>query len=137
MSIEKVVKRVESLSDEMISLCQTALIAGNALMSLNMFTSFTDDFVLRCYPISDALKAEKSGVGFGGRQIMEKFEEMIREQEQTDAWLSEHPAEIVWVKDLIPFELEADHLFTRQLAAMHQQILGEAPEIYVSPAWKK
>ena len=112
-----------------------ALIAGNALMSLNMFTSFTDDFVLRCYPISDALKAEGAGVGFGGRQIMEKFEEMIHEQEQTDAWLSEHPAEIVWVKDLIPFELEADHPFTRQLAAMHQQILGESPEIYVSPAW--
>jgi acetylornithine deacetylase len=101
-----------------------ALIAGDALMSLNM-----------CYPISDTLKAEEAGMGFGGKQIMAKFEKIIREQEQTDAWLSGHPAEIVWVKDLIPFELEADHPFTQQLAATHQQILGEAPEIYISPAW--
>jgi len=101
-----------------------ALIAGDAMMNLNM-----------CYPISDALKAEKEGAGFGGRQVMTKFEEMIHAQEMTDAWLSENPSEIVWIKDLIPFELEEDHPFTQELAKMHQQILGNVPEIYVSPAW--
>jgi len=66
-----------------------AMIAAEARMSLNMY-----------YPISDAVKSEKEGAGFGGRQIMAYFEKLIRNQEQRDAWLKENPSEILWVNGL-------------------------------------
>ncbi len=102
----------------------SAMIAAETLMSLNM-----------CYPISDAVKSEKEGAGFGGKQIMAYFEKLIRNQEQRDAWLKEHPSEILWVKDLIPFEMDINHPLVQGLKKMHRNLLGEKPEIAVSPAW--
>ncbi|HIE50828.1 MAG TPA: M20/M25/M40 family metallo-hydrolase [Armatimonadetes bacterium] len=101
-----------------------AVVPGEALLSLNL-----------CYPLADAQAAEAAGEGFNGKLVREQFEAQVRAQEQADDWLREHPVEVFWVKDLIPFETPAAHPLVQSLAAMHRRILGEEPEILVSEAW--
>jgi acetylornithine deacetylase len=101
-----------------------AVIPGDAEMQLNM-----------CYPIDDARAAEAAGRGFGARPVMERFEALIREREAADPWLRDHPAEITWIKDLIPFELPADHWLVRELGETCREVLGREAEPYVNPAW--
>lgn len=101
-----------------------AVIPGDAEMQLNM-----------SYPISDAQAAEAAGHGFGARPVREQFETLIREREAADPWLSRHPCEIDWIKDLIPFEFPNGHWLVRELADTHREVLGEPTEPYVHPAW--
>jgi acetylornithine deacetylase len=101
-----------------------AVIPGDAEMQLNM-----------CYPMADALASDAAGFGFSARPVRERFERLIREREASDPWLSGHPSEIEWIKDLIPFELPTDHWLVREMAETHQEVLGSPTVPYVHPAW--
>ncbi len=101
-----------------------AVIPGEALMALNM-----------SYPMADAVAAQQAGAGFGGTPIRADFERRIREREAQDTYLSAHPSNIRWIKDLVPFETPADHPLVTSLTATHREILGSDPEIEVGSAW--
>ena len=101
-----------------------AVVAGQAVMSLNM-----------SYPPADALAAEAAGHGYGNAPGRARFEALVAEQVAQDEWLREHPPLVDWIKDLIPFELPADHPMIQDLAAAHQQTLGTPARVSVNPAW--
>jgi acetylornithine deacetylase len=101
-----------------------AVVAGSALMSLNM-----------SYPAEDAVAAEQAGKGFGNAPGRARFEELINGRAERDDWLREHAPHIDWIKDLIPFELPEDHPLVQELAATHERVLGQPPAIGINPAW--
>lgn len=101
-----------------------AVVAGAALMSLNM-----------SYVAADAAAAAAAGHPFGNAPGRARFEALVHEAVAADPWLQAHPPEIDWIKDLIPFELPADHPLVAELAATHREVLGSAPDVGVSPAW--
>ncbi len=65
----------------------------------------------------------------------ERFEALVKARAGQDEWLREHPPEIDWIKDLIPFELPAEHALVRELAATIQRVLGKEAPVGVNPAW--
>jgi acetylornithine deacetylase len=101
-----------------------AVVAGEAAMSLNM-----------SYPYADAVAAERAGEGFGNAPGRERFDALVAEAATADPWLAANRPRIEWIKDLLPFELPADHPLVRDLAATHQDVLGRAAEVAVNPAW--
>ena len=60
-----------------------SVVAGSALMSLNM-----------SYPTADAFAAEKGGQGFGNAPGRKRFEDLLGKRSQQDEWLREHPPAI-------------------------------------------
>lgn len=101
-----------------------AVIPGEAFLALNM-----------SYPMADALAAQDAGAGFGGAPIRDDFERRIRAQEAGDPFLAANPSALTWVKDLLPFELPAEHPLVQEIAAMHRRILATEPAIEVNGAW--
>ncbi len=55
------------------------------------------------YAYAEAEESAAAGKGFCGALLRERFEALLAEACAGDAWLREHPPEIVWVKDLPPF----------------------------------
>lgn len=101
-----------------------AVIPGEALMQLNM-----------SYPMADALAAEAAGEGFGGVPIRREFAERIRTREEEDPYLREHPSQVGWIKDLIPYEMPPEHPLVTGLSEMHRAVLGVAAEPQINGAW--
>ena len=67
--------------------------------------------------------------------MRERFEEVIRGTEAEDEWLSENPSEIVWVKDLVPFDQPEEDLWAQRLASAMKSELGREPEFNRMMAW--
>jgi acetylornithine deacetylase len=101
-----------------------AVVAGEAVMSLNM-----------SYPFADAEAADAAGQGFGNGPERERFEALVGERAGRDPWLREHPPVVDWIKDLIPFELPPAHPLVGELAEAHRRVLGREPAVGVNPAW--
>ena len=101
-----------------------AVVAGSAVMSLNM-----------SYPAADAFEAEAAGKGFGNAPGRERFQALVSARAQQDEWLREHPPGIDWIKDLIPFELPAEHALVRELAGTIERVVGKPASVGVNPAW--
>lgn len=102
----------------------SAMVPSRAYMSMNIV-----------YKLAEAQKAAGAGLKFGGIEIREAFEKIIREYEERDQWLKEHKAEIEWVKDLLPFETPADHPLTQELSSTYTDILETKPEVSTMNAW--
>jgi len=101
-----------------------AVVPGSAHMSLNIV-----------YDVVEAQQAEADGYGWGGKPIRERFEQMIRAAEAKDEWLSERPSEIVWVKDLIPFDQPDSDPWAQRLAGVFREVLGQEPVFNRMMAW--
>ena len=101
-----------------------AVVAGHAIMSLNMSYAYTD-----------AVAADEAGGGFGYLPGRQRFESLIHERCNADEWLRDHPPVVDWIKDLIPFELPASDGLVQHLATTHRRILGQEPAIGTNPAW--
>jgi acetylornithine deacetylase len=67
--------------------------------------------------------------------VRERFEEVIRAAEAEDEWLAENPSEIVWVKDLVPFDQPDDDPWAQRLAGAMDAELGREPEFNRMMAW--
>jgi acetylornithine deacetylase len=101
-----------------------SLIPGSAVMLLNM-----------TYAYQDAAAAEAAARGFGNAPGRDRFTELIAEASGDDPWLREHPPKVDWIKDLIPFQLPAEHPLVKQMAATHRAVLDEEALVETNPAW--
>ncbi len=101
-----------------------AVVPGTAHMSMNIV-----------YDVEEAAAARDDGRGWGGAPVRERFEELVREQEAGDAWLSEHPTELTWVKDLIPFDQTDDGPWVQRLAGHLVAVTGREPVFNRMMAW--
>ncbi len=101
-----------------------AVVPGDAYLSLNIV-----------YDVEEAEEARAAGHPWGAAPVRERFEEMIREGEAADEWLSEHPSEIVWVKDLVPFDQPDDDPWARRLDDAVRRELDREPQHHRMMAW--
>ncbi|MFO8081230.1 MAG: M20 family metallopeptidase [Armatimonadota bacterium] len=101
-----------------------AVVPGRAYLSLNIV-----------YDVEEAEAAQAAGHPWGAAPVRERFEEVIRAAEAEDEWLAEHPSEIVWVKDLVPFDQPEDGHWPQRLAAAMRSELGREPDFNRMMAW--
>lgn len=101
-----------------------AVVPGSAYLSLNIV-----------YTVAEAEAARAAGYPWGGAPVRERFEEVIRGAEAADEWLSEHPTQITWVKDLVPFDRPDDDPWAQRLAAVARRVMGREPEFNRMNAW--
>ncbi len=101
-----------------------AVVPGSAYLSLNIV-----------YAVEEAEAAREAGHPWGGAPIRARFEEVIRAAEAEDEWLAEHPSEIVWVKDLVPFDQPDDDPWAQRLADVMREELGREPQFHRMMAW--
>jgi acetylornithine deacetylase/succinyl-diaminopimelate desuccinylase len=102
----------------------SAVVPSNAYLSLNIV-----------YKLEEAQRAEADGSKFGGIQVREAFERIVREYEERDEWLKQHRSELEWVKDLLPFETSKDDPLVQGLRSTFVDVLGAEPEVSKMNAW--
>lgn len=91
-----------------------AVVPGSAYLSLNTV-----------YEVEEAAAARESTGAWGAGPIREDFERRIRQAEDGDQWLGQHPSRIEWVKDLIPFAMPEDLPLAARLAQAHKIATGK------------
>jgi len=101
-----------------------AVVPGSAELGLNMV-----------YAIAEAAENERTGGRWSGDAVRKEFERCIRAAESRDPWLADHPSEIEWVKDLVPFETPADAPLVLRLAAAGSAALGRSLSVGIMSAW--
>ncbi len=101
-----------------------AVVPGSAYISLNIV-----------YAVAEAEQARAAGLPWGGKPVRDRFEELIRAGEADDEWLAEHPSEITWVKDLVPFDQPDDDPWARRLGAILRETLRREPQFSRMVAW--
>lgn len=93
-----------------------AVVPGKAHLSLNCV-----------YEVDEAEAAQAETGAWGAGPIREQFESLIREVEAEDEWLVEHPSEITWVKDLVPFKGPDDMALAGRLERAYETVSGGLP----------
>ncbi|NOY80319.1 MAG: M20/M25/M40 family metallo-hydrolase [Kiritimatiellaeota bacterium] len=101
-----------------------AVVPGRAELSLNIV-----------YSIGEAAENERKRGRWSGDTVRESFERAVRSAEAGDPWLVEHPSEIEWIKDLVPFETPADAPLVRRLGAAGLDALGRSLSMDIMAAW--
>jgi acetylornithine deacetylase/succinyl-diaminopimelate desuccinylase-like protein len=101
-----------------------AVVPAEARLEMNMV-----------YELDEAeLSREQTGV-WGGAVVRDEYEKALREAERQDEWLKEHPCEITWIKDLVPFDEPEDQPLVRDLSATYRRVSGREPVINRMVAW--
>lgn len=101
-----------------------AVVPGTAYLSLNAV-----------YAYEEAAASRQGGGAYGGPAIREQFEEMIRQAEAGDEWLSAHPSRLEWVKDLIPYDQSPDDPWVRAFDRAFRATTGQEPAYDKMTAW--
>ncbi|MGD9497888.1 MAG: M20 family metallopeptidase [Armatimonadota bacterium] len=101
-----------------------AVVPGSAYLSLNIV-----------YAVEEAGAARAAGHPWGGAPIRARFEEVIRAAEADDEWLAANPSQIVWVKDLVPFDQPDDEPWAQRLGAVVREVTGHEPMFDRMAAW--
>jgi len=101
-----------------------AVVPGSAEMQLNMV-----------YSVEEAAQAEKTIGEWSGKAIRTEFEHRIAARARQDEWLRDHPPEVEWVKDLLPYRLEPDHPLVAGLASAYREIMGCDATLECMDAW--
>jgi acetylornithine deacetylase len=101
-----------------------AVVPGSATMSLNLV-----------YAVEEALANEQAGLGWNGVSVRDAFEAAVRAADDLDDFLREHPSEVEWVKDLVPFDTPDDAPVVAGLSLAYQDATGTMPEVQVMNAW--
>lgn len=101
-----------------------AVVPDSARLSLNIV-----------YGIEEAARNEAAGSGWNGTAIRAAFEHVVRGADRSDPFLSAHPTELVWDKDLVPFETPEDAPVVRHLAAAYEAVLDREAGARIMPAW--
>ncbi len=87
------------------------------------------------YQLDEAEASQAATDVWGGAVVRKNFEKQIREAEKTDEWLRDHPTEIVWVKDLVPFDEPEDQQLVEDVKDSFVSVTGSEPDIARMVAW--
>ncbi len=87
------------------------------------------------YEFSEAEESLGTSGVWCGAVVREAAEQCVRDAEQQDGWLREHPCEITWIKDLVPFDEPADQPLVNDLAGAFESVHGRAPSMDRMVAW--
>ena len=101
-----------------------AVVPGSAELGLNIV-----------YSIAEAAANAETRGRWCGDAVREDFERSVRTAEAGDQWLAEHPSEIEWIKDLVPFETPADSPLVQELEAAGRVALGRPLAVGIMSAW--
>ncbi len=101
-----------------------AVVPAKAWLSLNMV-----------YDIAEAEQAKAKGLPYGAAEIRQAFEQAMADASAGDEWLKEHPAQVSWVKDLIPFATPEDAPVIQGLREAGQRVLGRSIPVEWMVAW--
>ncbi len=101
-----------------------AVVPDSAEMALNIV-----------YAIDEARANEQRGAGWNGSAVRSEFERVIAEADAADDWLRDHPSQVAWVKDLVPFETAEDADVTQNMVRAYEAALGASPTIDIMSAW--
>ncbi|MCP4639828.1 MAG: M20/M25/M40 family metallo-hydrolase [bacterium] len=101
-----------------------AVVPSSATLSLNII-----------YGLDEAAANEAAGHGWNGSSVRDQFEAAIREADQTDDFLRDHPSTIEWDKDLPPFETPADADLVTGLCDSYKTATGDDPRVIKMKAW--
>jgi len=87
------------------------------------------------YDMSEAMEAkDRTGVR-GGQLVWDALERAVREAEAGDQWLRAHPSDLVWVKDLVPYEVSPDTPVVRDMRDAARDVMGVEPTVAKMTAW--
>ncbi len=101
-----------------------SVIPGWARMSLNIV-----------YPTEEAIASREAGEWWNGTLLRRVFEAKVAQACENDEWLAEHPPEVSWVKDLIPFTQPLTLPLARELVQAYQDVAGTALAVEQMNAW--
>ena len=87
------------------------------------------------YDISELEQAEKAGRGGTGVLAKEQVERELTAACDADPWLRERPAQLEWLKELIPFKTDPDAPLVRAMQQAHLDAAGEQIEAGKMTAW--
>jgi len=116
----------------------------NCLVNLGMFIAGVHPAVVPAaaklslnivYAIAEAAASEESGHGWNGKAVREEFAECLRRAEESDEWLTQHPTEMDWVKDLVPFETPGDAPVVRNMLRAYRAVTGHSASVSILDAW--
>ena len=77
---------------------------------------------------------EQTGV-WGGKLVWDALAGAVRRAEADDEWLREHPSDIEWVKDLVPYSIAEDAPVVVGMREAARDVLGREPEVTRMVAW--
>lgn len=101
-----------------------AVVPGAAEMEFNLV-----------YFLDEAQAAKDAGLGFSAALLRRELEERIAEAAKGDVFLADHPPEVIWVKDLPPFETSEDSALLKEVCDAHHAVTGEAPTVKMMNGW--
>lgn len=101
-----------------------AVVPGRAEMQLNIV-----------YRLEDARASVEAGDPWGAAELRRRFSSAIHSAAARDEWLSQRQPQIIWVKDLIPFEESEDSPWLARLQQAHEAATGEQAMVNFMVGW--
>jgi len=101
-----------------------AVIAGEAEITLNIV-----------YHITEASRANEETGRWGGDLVWNDLVKAVRTTEDKDPWLADHPSDIGWIKDLVPYEIPVDSPVIRGMAKAAADVKGQPVPVGKMKAW--
>jgi len=87
------------------------------------------------YEMDEAVASQQKTGIWGGAVVREELERYIIEAEQKDDWLREHPSQVEWIKDLVPFQEPEDQPLVVKMKDTFVAVLGTEPVVNRMIAW--
>ena len=100
------------------------VIPGEASMGMNIV-----------YELDEAAAAKEQTGVWGGKLVWDALAGAVRRAEADDEWLREHPSDIEWVKDLVPYSIAEDAPVVVGMREAARDVLGREPEVTRMVAW--
>lgn len=101
-----------------------AVVPGMAEMQLNVV-----------YRLEDAQASLATGGSWGASVLREEFGKAVASAARGDSWLEEHPPQVGWIKDLIPFQETEHSPWLVRLKEAYTAATGRAPLTDLMIGW--
>ncbi|MCD6350590.1 MAG: M20/M25/M40 family metallo-hydrolase, partial [Armatimonadetes bacterium] len=87
------------------------------------------------YRLEDARASVEAGHPWGAALLREEFTAAVMKAAATDEWFADHPPQVGWIKDLIPFEEPLDSPWLAALQQAYREATAEEPELHFMIGW--
>ena len=87
------------------------------------------------YSVEDARAAEQGNGVWNAAVVHQRFEAMLAQLAESDAWFTQKPVTVEWLKDAYPFSCQADDELSRNVIATVRELAGHDVPVRSMPAW--